>query len=58
MCARRATDRDPESSSTVKKVNAWICALLATDHDPASVIPDEKRTSVIFVLLCGPIFYF
>ena len=55
--ARRATDRDLESSSTIKKVNAWTCAFLTTDHDPASVIPDKKRKSVIFVILCGPMFF-
>ena len=36
-------DRDLESSSTMKKVNAWVCALLTTDHDPARVLPDNKR---------------
>ena len=32
----QATDRDLDSSNTMKKINAWICALLTTDHDPAS----------------------
>ena len=41
----------------MKKVNAWICALLTTDHDPASVFPDKKRKSLIFVILCGPIVF-
>ena len=54
---RQATDRDIESSSTMKKVNAWICALLTTDHDPASVIPENKRKSVMFVILCGHFFW-
>ena len=56
--ARRATDRDLESSSTRRKTNAWICALLTTDHDPASVIPNKKRKSEMFVILCGPIVFF
>ena len=39
ICACQATDSDLESSSTMKKVNAWICAPPTTDHDLASVIP-------------------
>ena len=48
-CVLLFPDRDVESASTMKKVHAWICALLSTDRDLASVIPDKKRTSVIFV---------
>ena len=33
----QATDRDLERVSAVKKMNAWICALLTTDRDVASV---------------------
>ena len=39
-----ATDRDLESSSTMKRVSAWICAPPELDH--ASVIPDMKRERV------------
>ena len=45
-CALLTTDRDLESSRTIKKVNAWICAPPTTHHDPASVISDKKRNSV------------
>ena len=54
---RQATDHDLESSSTMKRENFWICASLTTDHDPASVIPDEKRKSVIFLILRGLIVF-
>ena len=43
ICACQATDRDLESSSTMKRANAWICALLTTDHDLASATPDGRR---------------
>ena len=35
ICPRRATDRDLQSSSAIKKkgVNAWICVCQATDQD-------------------------
>ena len=32
ICARRATDRAPESVFAVRKANAWICARRATDR--------------------------
>ena len=32
-CACQATDRDLESSTTRRRVNAWICAQRATDRD-------------------------
>ena len=54
ICTRQATDRDLESSNTIKRVNAWICAPRTTDHDPASVILDNKRKSVISVIFTGP----
>ena len=71
LCARRATDRDLESSSTRRKANAWTRARRATDRglessstmkkvrreNPASVIPDKKRKSVMFVNLCGPVVF-
>ena len=50
ICALLTTDRDLESSSTMKKVNAWICEPTTADHDPASVIPDKKRKSVTTVI--------
>ena len=37
------------SVSAMKKVNAWTCAAPTTDQYPASVIPYNKRKSVIFV---------
>ena len=49
-CLEYVTDSDLESSSTMKKVNAWICAPPTTDHDLASVIPDKKRKSVTRVI--------
>ena len=58
MCTRRATDRDLESSRTMKKVNAWVCAPPTTDHDPASVIPDKKRISVSTFLYWTYLFFF
>ena len=48
ICACQATDRDL-ASKRCEKVNAWICASLTID--PASVIPDKKGRSVIFVFL-------
>ena len=48
--ARRGTERDLESVTAVKKVNAWIHALLTTDRDPASVMPDKKRKIVTTVI--------
>ena len=39
--------------SSVKKMNAWICALLTTENDLASVIPEKKR--VFFFELLGPV---
>ena len=80
LCARRATDRDLESfsvvrrrmlgyvlvrqptvvlrvSSTMKKVNAWICALLTADHGPASVIPDEKEKICNFHIFADLMFF-
>ena len=54
-CAPRATDHDLESVSARRQVNASICARRATDHEPASVLPDKRRKSVIFAILCGPI---
>ena len=50
MCALLTTDRDLDSSNTMKRVSAWICALLTTDRDPASVIPVKKRKSVTTVI--------
>ena len=50
LCARLTTDRDLDSTNTMNRVNAWICALLTTDHDPASVIPDKKREPVSTVI--------
>ena len=41
--ACQATDRDLEGVSDVKKMNAWICALLTTDHDLVCVIPIRKE---------------
>ena len=38
-------------------MNAWIRARRTTDRDPASAIPEEKRKSVIFSILCRPFFY-
>ena len=54
MCVCLATDRDLQSSSTMKKVNAWICAPPTTDRDPASAIPDEKTELVTTVIFTGP----
>ena len=56
MCSQ-ATDRDLDSSNTMKRVIAWICALLTTDRDPASVIPDSKRKYVTTVIFHGPIVF-
>ena len=33
LCACQATDRDLDSSNTIKRLNAWIRALLTTDRD-------------------------
>ena len=55
--ACQATDRGLESSSTINKVNVWISALLTTDRDPASVFPDKKRKSVIFVFFADLMFF-
>ena len=57
ICALLTTDCDLESSSTIKRVNAWICALLTTDHGPASVIPEKKREPVSTALIAEPIVF-
>ena len=51
------SDHDLESSSTMKKVNAWICALRTTDRDSPSVILHKKRKSVIFVIFADLMFF-
>ena len=57
ICACQAIERDLESSSTMKKVHAWICAPPTTHHDPASVIPDKKRKSATTVFFFADLLF-